>query len=91
MVNVIAGRTGGDAGLMISGQRAMAFEIYGDGILARPICGRRAEPPLPQRHRSPRAILAMYGAGFMNGNAFMIMSVQAPGRVGKVRHVPDVG
>ena len=72
MVNVIAGRTGGDAGLMISGQQAMG--IYGEwntGAAYLPVVA-------PNLHYAtapvPAGDPAMYGAGFMNCNAFMIMS-----------------
>ncbi len=72
MVNVIAARTGGDAGLMISGQQAMG--IYGEwntGAAYLPVVAPNlhyATAPVPSQDP------AMYGAGFMNGNAFMIMA-----------------
>jgi multiple sugar transport system substrate-binding protein len=72
IINVIAGRTGGDAGLLISGQLAMG--IFGDWN-----AGKAYIPVVaPDLHYSTAPIPALdaanYGAGFMNGNAFMIMS-----------------
>jgi multiple sugar transport system substrate-binding protein len=72
MVTVIASRTGGDAGLMISGQQAMG--IYGEWN-----AGKAYLPVVaPNLHYDSAPIPAInsenYGAGFMNGNAFMIMA-----------------
>ncbi len=72
MVNVIASRTGGDAGLLITGQQAMG--IYGEwntGGAYLPVVAPNlhyATAPIPSLDP------AYYGAGFMNGNAFLIMS-----------------
>jgi len=72
LVNAIASRTGGDAGLLISGKQAMG--IYGEwntGAAYIPVVA-------PNLHYEtapvPSLDPALYGAGFMNGNAFMIMS-----------------
>jgi ABC-type glycerol-3-phosphate transport system substrate-binding protein len=72
LVTVIASRTGGDAGLLISGQQAMG--IYGEwntGAAYIPVVA-------PNLHYEtapiPSLDPALYGAGFMNGNAFMIMA-----------------
>lgn len=72
LINLIASRTGGDAGLLISGQQAMG--IYGEWN-----AGKAYLPVVaPDLHYSTAPIPAIsaenYGAGFMNGNAFMIMS-----------------
>lgn len=72
MVNLIASRTGGDAGLLISGQQAMG--IYGEwntGAAYIPVVAPNLHydtAPVPSQDS------ALYGAGFMNGNAFMIMA-----------------
>jgi multiple sugar transport system substrate-binding protein len=72
LVNIIASRTGGDAGLLISGQQAMG--IYGEwntGGAYIPVVAPNlhyATAPIPSMDPS------MYGAAFMNGNAFMIMA-----------------
>jgi multiple sugar transport system substrate-binding protein len=72
LINLIAARTGGDAGLLISGQQAMG--IYGEWN-----AGKAYIPVVaPDLHYStapiPSIDPANYGAGFMNGNAFMIMA-----------------
>jgi multiple sugar transport system substrate-binding protein len=72
LINLIASRTGGDAGLLISGQQAIG--IYGEWN-----AGKAYIPVVaPDLKYSTAPIPAIdaddYGAGFMNGNAFMITS-----------------
>jgi multiple sugar transport system substrate-binding protein len=70
MVNLVSTRTGGDAGLMISGQQAMA--IYGEWENGAAYLPQAA----PNLHYATAPIPAVspdkYGAAFINGNAFMI-------------------
>ena len=72
LINLIASRTGGDAGLLISGQQAMG--IYGEwnaGKAYIPVVApdlKYTTAPIPAINPEN------YGAGFMNGNAFMIMA-----------------
>jgi len=70
MVNLVASRTGGDAGLLISGQQAMG--IYGEwnnGAAYIP----SVAPDLNYETAPIPAIDAdKYGAAFINGNAFFI-------------------
>ncbi len=72
MVNVIASRTGGDAGLLVSGQQAMGiFGEWNTGAAYLPIVAPNLHydtAPIPSQDP------AMYGSAFMNGNAFMIMA-----------------
>ena len=72
LVNLIASRTGGDAGLLISGQQAMG--IYGEWNAG----GAYLPVVAPNLHYDSAPIPAIdpanYGAGFMNGNAFMVMA-----------------
>jgi multiple sugar transport system substrate-binding protein len=70
MVNLVSTRTGGDAGLMISGQQAMA--IYGEWENGAAYLPQTA----PNLHYATAPIPSVspdkYGAAFINGNAFMI-------------------
>jgi multiple sugar transport system substrate-binding protein len=70
MVNLVASRTGGDAGLLVSGQQAMG--IYGEwnnGAAYIP----SVAPDLNYETAPIPAIDAdKYGAAFINGNAFFI-------------------
>lgn len=70
MIDLVSTRTGGDAGLMISGQQAMA--IYGEwenGAAYLP----DAAPNLKYDTAPIPAVSSdKYGAAFINGNAFMI-------------------
>jgi multiple sugar transport system substrate-binding protein len=70
MVKLISTRTGGDAGLMISGQQAMA--IYGEWENGAAYLPQTA----PNLHYATAPIPSVspdkYGAAFINGNAFMI-------------------
>jgi len=72
LVNIIASRTGGDAGLLISGQQAMGiFGEWNTGGAYLPVVAPNLHydtAPIPSQDP------AMYGAAFMNGNAFMIMA-----------------
>lgn len=72
LVNLIAARTGGDAGLLISGQQAMGiFGEWNTGGAYLPVVAPNlhyATAPIPSLDP------ALYGAAFMNGNAFMIMA-----------------
>ena len=71
LINLIASRTGGDAGLLISGQQAMGiFGEWNTGGAYLPVVAPNlhyATAPIPSMNPD------MYGAAFMNGNAFMIM------------------
>ena len=70
LVNLIASRTGGDPGLLISGQQAMG--IYGEwntGKAYIPTNGpdlKYDTAPIPSLNPDT------YGAGFINGNAFLV-------------------
>jgi multiple sugar transport system substrate-binding protein len=72
LVNLVASRTGGDPGLMITGQQAIG--IYGEWNV-----GKAYIPTLaPDLHYATAPVPSLdpdnYGAGFLNGNAFMIMN-----------------
>jgi multiple sugar transport system substrate-binding protein len=70
MVNLISTRTGGDAGLMQTGQLAMA--IYGEWENGASYLAKNA----PELHYDTAPIPAIspdkYGAAFINGNAWFI-------------------
>jgi multiple sugar transport system substrate-binding protein len=70
LVKLVSTRTGGDAGLMISGQQAMA--IYGEWENGAAYLPQTA----PNLHYATAPIPSVspdkYGAAFINGNAFMI-------------------
>lgn len=72
MVDLIATRTGGDAGLFNTGQQAMG--IYGEWENGAAYIAKNA----PQLHYETAPIPALnpdkYGAAFINGNAFLIPS-----------------
>ena len=70
MVNLASTRNGGDAGLMYTGQQAMA--IYGEWETGKAYIP--ASAPNLQYDTAPIPALSAdnYGAGFMNGNAFFI-------------------
>ncbi|MCB9992796.1 MAG: extracellular solute-binding protein [Hyphomicrobiaceae bacterium] len=72
LVNVIASRTGGDAGLLITGQQAMG--IFGEWNTGKAYIPTNGPDLNYDTAPIPAIDPAKYGAGFMNGNAFLVTS-----------------
>jgi multiple sugar transport system substrate-binding protein len=72
MVNLIASRTGSDVGLLMTGQQAMG--IYGEWDTGKAYIPTRAPDLKYNTAPIPTVDPAMYGASFMNGNAFLVSS-----------------
>ncbi len=72
LVNLVASRIGGDPGLMISGQQVMG--IYGEWNTGKAYIAKDAPNLKYDTAPVPSLDPEKYGAGFLNGNAFMIMT-----------------
>lgn len=72
LVNLVASRIGGDPGLMISGQQVMG--IYGEWNVGKAYIPKDAPNLKYDTAPVPSLDPEKYGAGFLNGNAFMVMT-----------------